>query len=108
MICLQDKTRYPASEIDAFEIQHRGTLLQVQRSAPLTSDKPREGNCATHADVKQMNVSGPDLGPNILHFWAWTAEVNKFRTASKVPIYLCSPEHGNAESKKGVFWLQDL
>jgi hypothetical protein len=101
MICSQDETGYPASEIETFEIHHSGTLLQLQRSVPLTSDKPREENCATYAEVKQMNVSGPDLGPNILQFWAWTVEVNRFRIGIKAPIYLCSPEHGNAESKQG-------
>jgi hypothetical protein len=101
----RDKAGYAMPEVEQFQIFHRRTLQTfpvIDRSTDLIIDTLQ----AKQESI--VGVSGPDLGPNVLQFWAWTDNhMEYFRIDTRYVFYLSGPEIKGTESRQGVMRIQD-
>lgn len=113
---------YATSEIDHLSILHRGEFIEIYKAAESMRateirnlgrppDRKYEKVFPKYIQYSERvlyDVSGPDFGPNVLQFWAYTADSNSFKFAGLDGTLITDPEHGNIPGKQVVTSLLDL
>ena len=111
---------YAKSEIACFQIFHKGVLYEVVKDVAsmeaaetrnLGSYEPILERYPVYLGYKErrtMNISGPDLGPGALQFWADAVDADAFTVESFGPGHaVVDREHANMPSKQGVIRIFD-
>jgi hypothetical protein len=115
------KQEYAASEIDHFSTLHHGEFMEVYKAAgALKATESRNLGSPPDRDHEKLfpvyvryserslsSVSGPDFGPNVLQFWAYTVGVDSFQFGDIEGTLITEPEHGNSPGKLVVNRLLD-
>jgi hypothetical protein len=112
---------YARSEIRRFEVYHDGTVLCVRKSAeeagavevrnlgslerPLEESFPKY---VPYSDGFLRCISGPNLGPNVLQFWAEAVDAKHFSISEVTGPSLTDNEHANITTKQTVSKLLDF
>lgn len=60
-----------------------------------------------YSERVSLNVSGPDLGPNVLQFWTFAVEETAFRPTDLKGIPLCNAENANIPGDQNVTRIID-
>lgn len=113
---------YAKSEISHFQILHNGVLHEVFKDATsMGASETRNLGSYAHNPIlktypvylgyeerRTSNVSGPDLGPETLQFWADSVEADAFTVESLGPGHaVVDREHANMPSKQVVIRMLD-
>jgi hypothetical protein len=98
LVRIRDKTGHPTPKIATFEVFHNGLLYTAHKNVSTEYE---------FLETTKQGISGPDLGPDVLHFWAQTIDATRFRIDNRLVTYLSGP-HGKAASKQGVFGIQKM
>lgn len=111
----------PKPQIDVFYTHHRGHLHRI--NAQETSAEPKSKTIANPTDFmyshwapvddcmiefEQLNISGPDFGPNVLQFWADTVVASVFRFPKNLlRDYISKKDHVHISTRQAVIHLQE-
>jgi len=109
------------SEIDCFAMLHRGELVEIFKTPDdltateiidiSTSLEPGRTlqipKYVPYSTRRAQSVSGPDFGPNVLQFWAYTVDIESFQFADIEGTLISEPEHGNKRGEQYVNSLLD-
>jgi hypothetical protein len=104
-------------QIDIFYTHHLGHLKAINtrrgakdRKAVVLPGftKDQADQAVLRVELDQVGVSGPDLGPNVLQFWAEVVDAAAFRFSKNPPRdYLSSEDHTHVQSPQAVIRLLD-
>ncbi|KAM7219426.1 hypothetical protein V8F06_005160 [Rhypophila decipiens] len=113
---------YAKSEISHFQTFHKGVLHEVFKdAASMTASETRNLGSYSgepilktypvylgYEEGRTLNMSGPDLGPGILQFWADAVDGDAFTVEFLGPGYaIVDREYGNVPSKQAVIRMLD-
>ncbi|KAH6716208.1 heterokaryon incompatibility protein-domain-containing protein, partial [Leptodontidium sp. MPI-SDFR-AT-0119] len=111
---------YARSEIRRFEVYFQGTLLDIRKPAEETRatevrnlgslERPLEETFpkyVPYADGFLRGILGPNLGPNVLQFWAEAVDAKHFSISEVTGPFLTDHEHANITTKQTVSKLLD-
>ncbi|KAK4208730.1 hypothetical protein QBC37DRAFT_296075 [Rhypophila decipiens] len=113
---------YAKSEISHFQTFHKGVLHEVFKDAASMAARETRNLGSYNRELilktyplyvayeerRTLNMSGPDLGPGVLQFWADAVDGDAFTVESLDPGYaIVDREHGNVPSKQAVIRLLD-
>ncbi|KAK4164791.1 heterokaryon incompatibility protein-domain-containing protein [Cladorrhinum sp. PSN259] len=118
----RQKHEYAKSDISHFQIFHNGVLHEVFKDEasmeacetrnlgsynrePILETYPMYLN---YTEKRTINMSGPDLGPGALQFWADAVDGDAFTVESLGPGHaVVDRDHANMPSKQGVIRMLD-
>jgi hypothetical protein len=112
---------FATSDVDCFTMLHEGELLEIFKTQDdivakeildisTAQDRSHELEIAKYVSYsirKTQRVFGPDFGPNVLQFWAYTTSVDSFQFADIEGTLISEPEHGNQRGEQYVNSLLD-
>ena len=112
---------YATSEIAEFSMLHNGKLDIISKThEQMTATEIRDLGSRPERPIKQvfpryipytdsctLRIHGPDFGPNVLQFWAYTVSVEHFSFMDLDGALITDREHGNISGKQVVNGLLD-
>ena len=108
------RREYATSEIDHFSSLHHGELIEIYKTAEsMRATETRSLDSLykleevfpkyiPYSERVLSGFSGPDFGPNVLQFWAYTVDCDSFAIASRGGALITDPEHGNMSGRQVV------